>query len=111
MTGLNINGFVRDVGEYCKAHGFRERGFEPTYFISSIHGEVSELLEEFKNGSIPTETRYREGGKPEGIPPELADIVIWCCDMADYYGIDLEAAIIQKHEYNKSRPYKHGKVF
>jgi len=31
--------------------------------------------------------------------------------MADYYGIDLEAAIIEKHEFNKTRPYKHGKKF
>lgn len=23
-------------------------------------------------------------------------------------GIDIEAAILQKHEYNKTRPYRHG---
>ena len=28
------------------------------------------------------------------------------CDK--YAGIDIDAAISQKHEYNKSRPYRHG---
>ena len=55
---------------------------------------------------------YREkDGKPEGVPFELADIVIRCFDMADAFGIDLEAAILEKHEFNKTRPYLHGKKF
>ncbi|MBR3996408.1 MAG: hypothetical protein IKI97_14170, partial [Clostridia bacterium] len=62
-------------------------------------------------GKQPTETYYREDGKPEGVPSELADAVIRCFDMADYYGIDLEAAIMEKHAFNLTRPYKHGKEF
>jgi len=46
--------------------------------------------------------------KPEGIPSELADIVIRVMDYCEWAGINLEAAILEKHEYNKSRPYKHG---
>ena len=56
-------------------------------------------------------TYYSDDGKPEGVPAELADVVIRCFDMADYYGINLEAAIIEKMEFNKTRPYKHGKQF
>jgi NTP pyrophosphatase (non-canonical NTP hydrolase) len=41
----------------------------------------------------------------------LADVVIRCFDMADYYKIDLESIIIEKMEFNKTRPYKHGKKF
>lgn len=65
----------------------------------------------YKEGKSPTETYYSENGKPEGVPSELADAVIRCFDMADYYGIDLEKAIIEKAESNKSRPYKHNKEF
>jgi len=46
--------------------------------------------------------------KPEGIPIELADVVIRIFDLCGYYNIDLEHAIEEKMTYNKTRPHKHG---
>ena len=54
---------------------------------------------------------YSEGGKPEGVPSELADVVIRIMDMCEHYEIDLGAVIMEKHDFNKKRPYKHGKKF
>lgn len=45
---------------------------------------------------------------PEGIPSELADVIIRILDMCGKYGIDIGAMIAEKHEFNKTRPYKHG---
>jgi NTP pyrophosphatase (non-canonical NTP hydrolase) len=46
--------------------------------------------------------------KPEGVPSELADVVIRAMDLADAYGIDLGAAIIEKLNHNATRGPKHG---
>lgn len=112
MNNLKMNDFIKEVGKNNIEHGFRNPNLKPTDFVALIHSEISEILEEFRAGHSATEIYYRESdGKPEGVPMELADAVIRCFDMADFYGINLETAILEKHEFNKTRPYKHGKQF
>lgn len=78
-----------------------------------IASEISEAFEELREGHAATEIYYNNGkpDKPEGFPIELADAMIRIWDTAETYGVDLEEAIKIKMEYNKSRPYKHGKKF
>lgn len=84
----------------------------PTTFgdrIALIASEASEALEAFRDGHAPTETWYRvPDGKPEGVPSELADVIIRVLDLAEIYGIDISAAIQEKMAYNESRSYRHG---
>lgn len=53
----------------------------------------------------------RSGEPSDKVVEELADAVIRICDLVGYLGLDLETAIINKSEKNKSRPRKHGKKF
>ena len=85
-------------------------------FISLMHSELSEALEEFRNGHIPTEIYYankdivnmKPFSKPEGIPIELADVIIRIMDFCGGYNIDIASALDDKIRYNKTRPHRHG---
>lgn len=125
---LEIKEFVKEVGENAVTHGWWEEERSFGELIALCHSELSEALEEYRKGKKPGEVYYictnpgegcgveeTEGcekcdhlGKPDGIPTELADVVIRIFDMCHHYGIDIETVLKEKHEFNKSRPYKHG---
>ncbi|RJR10612.1 hypothetical protein C4588_02980 [Candidatus Parcubacteria bacterium] len=80
--------------------------------IALFHSELSEALEEFRNGHPIREIYYSfdsEGSKkPEGVSVELADLIIRIADTCAYYEIDLERALREKMRYNTKRPHRHG---
>ena len=101
-----IHGWQALVGEVNAANGWHEGTATPVERLALITCEVSEAIEEVRDGHCVDEAYYN-GTKPEGVPAELADVVIRCLDFADFYGIDLEAAIVEKVAYNRTRGYRH----
>lgn len=76
-----------------------------------IVGEVAEAHEELRSNDNPHHVYYRDDGKPEGFAFELADVFIRLADLASAVGIDLGAAVAEKHAFNQTRPNKHGRLF
>lgn len=69
-----------------------------------IVGEVAEVSEALREGNPPSSKVPSISSEAE----ELADIVLRCMDYAHKEGIDLSRAIELKHEFNTTRPHKHG---
>lgn len=97
------------VGEANEAHDEIRKGYAPDFeWVSYPKSLVDEVGEEraaelfAEKGLLP---------KPEGVPSEIADIVIRCFDFSGEHGIDLSDVIRRKMAYNASRERLHGKQF
>lgn len=127
---MNLNELAKDVHQNAVNHGWWEKEREVGSLLMLMVTELAEVMEEHRNGHKPNELYFKcekdydcglyepngenkecEGcpkHKPEGMPTELADVIIRILDYCGKEGIDIEEAIRIKTEYNKTRPFRHG---
>ena len=82
-------------------------GFDPRQLYWAVFGAP--------NGMLTREAFFTDQGreprkddKPEGFAVEIGDAVIRLLDLAGAMRIDLPKFIEIKHEYNKTREFRHG---
>ena len=105
---MQINELVKEIHENSVAHGWWENKREFPEIIALCHSELSEALEADRKGEPVI---WDNDGKPDGAYVELADCVIRIIDYLGYMGVDVEKLILEKHNFNRTRPYKHGKNY
>jgi len=91
---MNISEWQKEVHRLAVEKGWYivDRTFPE--LIALLHSEVSEAFDAYRN--------------LKDIKEELANIALRLLDTCEYWGVNLEAEMIKKHNYNKTRPYRHG---
>lgn len=106
--GLVMVWLSRVVATINTANGWRSKPVTKGERIALIHSEASELLEWARKPQKGMVLAVSDHIDDSGEAEELADIVIRVVDYAEFYGIDLGAAIIAKLNFNETRGHRHG---
>ena len=99
---LSINDLIKECHRVAKSKGWWIKPRNDGELIALMHSELSEALEAM---------RKHDHDKKIQLAEELADCCIRIFDYCGSRKIDLEKALLKKIEYNKTRPYRHGKKF
>lgn len=104
---LTVKQIQKEAYDHALTKGFWDNAPSIGDKLALIHAEVSEALEEFRDGHMGL---YYKGTdpKPEGFGIELADAVVRIADLAERLNIDLDEMIKVKMRYNKTRAHMHG---
>lgn len=112
--GVEMESFVKAFEEMSAIihidmvnNGFCDEGRNIGEALMLMVSELAEALENARKG-FPLSDHI-----PEflGIEEELADCIIRIMNYGEDFGMDIANALVAKVEFNRTRPYKHGKAF
>ncbi len=106
--GDALAGLARQVVAIEYDKGWRPNDNRFPESLALLHSEISEALEAYRSWAFDVP----DLPKPEGVPSELADVLIRLLSTWDQYlaplGFDLYDEVLAKLHYNITREYRHG---
>lgn len=129
---MNVKEISKEIFEVNKANGFWDKPRNFGELLMLVTSELGEALEAHRKDNVKADPTYINKMLSEdcdwqnsafsfksayekcikgSVDEEIADAVIRLLDMCEGLGIDLEWHIRQKLEYNKTRGFKHGKLY
>lgn len=107
LLGDAVDTLAKTVHALAVKNGFWESSPNDGEKLMLIVSELGEGLEALRHGNPPSEHI------PEfsAIEEEMADVVIRVMDLCEGRGWRLGEALLAKHAYNLTRPFRHNKAF
>lgn len=105
---ISFNALRDEVYKDAYDHGLYEGEYDAPNLEYAAPGLMFRIQEEVREAwSAALDWMNGKLNAKEHVAEELADIIITALSVSGHLGIDIDAALHRKIDYNKTRPYKH----